>query len=48
MTEHALFFEYGETETDYLKSKDPCLAEAIDKIGHNSAIRNDLNSYTDI
>lgn len=28
------YFEYGERETDYLKSKDPRLAEVIEKIGH--------------
>ena len=27
MTEQALYFEYGEAETEYLKSKDPHLAE---------------------
>ena len=34
MTKQAFYFEYGETETDYLKSKDPRLAEAIERIGH--------------
>lgn len=29
-----LYFEYGKTETDYLKSKDAKLAAAIDEIGH--------------
>jgi len=29
-----MFFEYGEKETEYLKSKDKKLAEVIDKIGH--------------
>ena len=29
-----MYFEYGEKETEYLKSKDKKLAEAIDKIGH--------------
>lgn len=27
-------FVYGERETEYLKSRDKRLAEAIDKIGH--------------
>ena len=34
MTEQTLYFEYGEAETEYLKSKDPRLAEVIDRIGH--------------
>ena len=43
MTEKALYFEYGETETDYLKSKDPRLAEAIERIGHIKRVAdNDL------
>ena len=43
MTEQALYFEYGETETDYLKSKDPRLAEAIERIGHIKRVAdNDL------
>jgi len=29
-----MYFEYGEKETEYLKSKDKKLGEAIDKIGH--------------
>lgn len=29
-----MFFEYGEKETEYLKSKDKKLAEVIDKVGH--------------
>lgn len=29
-----MFFEYGEKETEYLKSKDKKLAEVIDRIGH--------------
>lgn len=29
-----MYFEYGEAETDYLKSKDKKLGEVIDKIGH--------------
>jgi DNA-3-methyladenine glycosylase II len=28
------YFEYGDTETEYLKRKDKRLGEAIDKIGH--------------
>lgn len=28
------YFQYGQTETDYLKAKDVKLAEAIEKIGH--------------
>lgn len=31
--ENSRYFEYGEKETDYLKSKDAKLAKAIDKIG---------------
>lgn len=31
-----MYFEYGEKETEYLKSKDKRLAEVIDKIGHIS------------
>ena len=43
MTEQTLYFEYGETETDYLKSKDPRLAEAIERIGHIKRVAdNDL------
>ena len=34
MTEHSLYFEYGKVETEYLKSKDPRLAEVIDRIGY--------------
>jgi DNA-3-methyladenine glycosylase II len=29
-----LFFQYGKVETDYLKSRDKILGEAIEKIGH--------------
>lgn len=29
-----MFFEYGQEEVDYLKSRDKALGEAIDKIGH--------------
>lgn len=29
-----MYFEYGKTETEYLKSKDKRLGEVIDKIGH--------------
>jgi DNA-3-methyladenine glycosylase II len=29
-----IYFEYGDTETDYLKRKDKRLGEAIDAIGH--------------
>lgn len=43
MTEQTLYFEYGEAETEYLKSKDPRLAEVIDRIGHiERAADNDL------
>ena len=28
------YFEYGETEVNYLKEKDPILGAAIDEIGH--------------
>lgn len=43
MTEQALYFEYGEAETEYLKSKDPYLAEVIDRIGHIERVAdNDL------
>ena len=30
------FFEYGQRETDYLKSKDPALGRVIDEVGHIS------------
>ncbi len=40
-----MFFEYGEVETEYLKSKDARLAEVIDKVGHiNRAVDSDLFS----
>lgn len=40
-----MFFEYGDKETDYLKSKDANLALVIEKIGHiNRTIDNDLFS----
>ncbi len=43
MTEQALYFEYGETETEYLKSKDPRLAEVINRLGHIERVAdNDL------
>ena len=29
-----MYFEYGEKETEYLKSKDKKLAEVIDRVGH--------------
>ena len=29
-----MYFEYGQKETDYLKSRDKKLGEAIDRIGH--------------
>ena len=29
-----MYFEYGEKETDYLKAKDPKMAEVIERIGH--------------
>ena len=29
-----MYFEYGEKETEYLKSKDARLAEVIEKVGH--------------
>ena len=29
-----MYFEYGKTETDYLKSKDARLAEIIERVGH--------------
>ena len=29
-----MYFEYGDKETEYLKSRDARLAEVIDKIGH--------------
>ena len=29
-----MFFEYGETETEYLKTKDARLAEVIEQVGH--------------
>lgn len=43
MTEQALYFEYGETETEYLKSKDSRLAEVINRLGHIERVAdNDL------
>jgi DNA-3-methyladenine glycosylase II len=40
-----LFFQYGETEIAYLKSKDKILGSAIDKIGHiKRAVDTDLFS----
>lgn len=40
-----MYFEYGDKETEYLKSKDVRLAEVIDKIGHiNRAADSDLFS----
>ena len=40
-----IFFEYGDKETDYLKSKDTNLAPVIERIGHiNKTIDNDLFS----
>lgn len=40
-----MFFEYGEKETEYLKSKDACLAEVIEKVGHiERAVDSDLFS----
>ncbi len=38
-----MFFEYGETETEYLKSKDSRLAEVVEKVGHiDRAVDSDL------
>lgn len=38
-----MFLEYGEKETEYLKSRDKRLGEAIDRIGHvNRAVDADL------
>lgn len=40
-----MYFEYGERETEYLKSRDGKLAEVIDKIGHiNREVEPDLFS----
>ena len=40
-----MFFEYGEKETEYLKSKDSRLAEVIEKVGHiDRAVDSDLFS----
>ena len=40
-----MYFKYGETEINYLKSKDKILGKAIDKIGHiNRKIDKDLFS----
>ena len=39
------YFEYGETETEYLKSKDKRLADVIDRVGHiHRAVDADLFS----
>lgn len=38
-----MYFEYGEKETEYLKSRDKRLAEVINKIGHvNRTVDEDL------
>lgn len=38
-------FEYGSTETDYLKARDKRLGEVIDRVGHvNRAVDDDLFS----
>ncbi|MDR2909127.1 MAG: DNA-3-methyladenine glycosylase 2 family protein, partial [Oscillospiraceae bacterium] len=40
-----MYFEYGDTATDYLKRKDKRLGEAIDAIGHiNREVDSDLFS----
>ena len=40
-----MFFEYGEKETEYLKTKDARLAETIEKVGHiDRAVDSDLFS----
>lgn len=40
-----MYFEYGEMEMEYLKSKDKKLAEVIEKIGHiNRTVDSDLFS----
>ena len=40
-----MFLEYGEKETEYLKSRDKRLGEAIDRIGHvNRTVDTDLFS----
>ena len=40
-----MFFEYGEKETEYLKSKDARLAEVIESVGHiERAVDTDLFS----
>ena len=39
------FFQYGETETNYLKSRDKKLGEVIDTLGHiNREVHPDLFS----
>ena len=38
----AVFFQYGETEIDYLKRKDKRLGEVIDKVGHMKRSRREL------
>jgi len=41
----SLYFEYEKNETDYLKSRDKLLGEAIDKIGHiNRRVNKDIFS----
>lgn len=40
-----MYFKYGETEIEYLKSKDARLSEVIEKVGHiNRAVDSDLFS----
>ena len=42
-----MYFEYEKNETDYLKSRDKLLGEAIDKIGHiNRRVNKDIFSVT--
>ena len=36
-----MFFQYGEKEITYLKQKDKCLAEVIDKIGRDEPVYSD-------
>ncbi|MGN0363243.1 MAG: DNA-3-methyladenine glycosylase family protein [Bilifractor sp.] len=47
MGEEHVYFQYDETQTDYLKSKDKKLAGAIDAIGHISFPIEALTAMTD-
>lgn len=42
-----MYFQYGDKEIEYLRSKDKKLAEVIDKVGHiDRTVDTDLFSST--